>query len=153
MGLPRKFKKEEAEGLEAVEAQIEGARRLAEEIARYRTQLAEKTGCLDEDGNFHWTEDLNAYVAWIGYSTLAYLAEHGDRESAKWVAEKGLGAPEQPFSVRIEHLSPEAAERELYALLAKQVTSGLLTQDQVYELTVQLAGGEVPALSEGETDA
>ncbi len=146
MGLPRKFKKEEAEGLEAVEAQIQGAERLREELARHREALFKMTGCLDEDGGFIWTEELNAYGAGIAYAGLVYLAERGDRESMKWLAEKGLGAPEQPFALRIEHMSPEAAERELYAHLVRY-----MSVEEAHALAVQL-GSEMPALPEGDKD-
>jgi hypothetical protein len=80
----------------------------AEKVARY---------CCNADGTLRYDDDTVAFLGLLGVKVLAYRAEvMGDAKAAMWLAEKGLGAPEQPFNAVVANLAPQESRRMLYAV-------------------------------------
>lgn len=108
------------EGLEAVEAQIEAANRLRDEIRRCGEELIAAGAAKDKHGNLIWTEAMSQYVGMQGMVTLLYLAQRGDREAAKVLFEKAVGAPEQPYSVKIGNLTEREGFVQMVAIMMQK---------------------------------
>lgn len=105
--------------------------------------LIERFGPTDEHGSLIWTEAMQLHVAMIGLVTMVFLARRGDREAAKWLAEKGLGAPEQPFSHRISNLTEREAEDWMLNILrSRNMTGSTATNFLAMLTTSDLSGIE-----------
>lgn len=128
-----------------METVIEAQDRLAEEIKARQERLIREVATIDKRGNIVWDEPLCVYGAMIGYTTLIYLAERGDREAAKTLFMAAAGQPEQPLRIRLETegWSGDDALNEMYRVL----TQDRQLSDQMARAQILLMTGlELPAL-------
>lgn len=96
-----------------------GDGRLARAIReRWEAFVAERAH-RDIDRKIVFSERLLLELGEKGFATLLYLAEHGDRESARILVERLLGMPEQPYRVKVANLGREEAVAALKAELAE----------------------------------
>jgi hypothetical protein len=61
----------------------------------------QENGLRDGEGSLVYGHRMIAELGAKGLASLLFLTENGDREAAKYLVDRFLGMPEQPFSVQI----------------------------------------------------
>lgn len=103
-----------SEELVRLEATLETRRILYQEMEGFADDWFRRHARFDERGLPVWDEALTHEVGMLGLKRLIYLAAIGDREAARWLADKGLGAPEIAFRVQIQEWDRDQVQGELF---------------------------------------
>ena len=135
-----------------VALQLEARRAIVREIETFSEEFLRDNARFDHLQRPVWDESLVQTVGTIGLMTLVYLAKAGDRESARWLAEKSLGAPEQSFKVQISEWDSDSVDGEMFAML-KEIGK---SEVEARRILAAVAAGDLRPLvaalpAEGET--
>lgn len=134
----------------AARSQLAALQVVSEQIRSETEAWMREFGTFDEDGSLVWTEDLCQRLGLEGVKVLLWLARRGDQKAAQWLAEKALGAPEQPFAMKVQDWSVSELVREMYQQLRLEGK----TDERARALILETTGEAVPALPEwgGESE-
>ena len=146
---------EKSQKLLEVEAALEARKAMVEAIEEFSAEFYRSNARLDPLGRPIYDEDLVTHIGLIGLATMVWRAKEGDREAARFLVEKSLGAPEQNFSVTIQGWDRDEIDGEMRAVL---LSVGKTEIEARRILAANAAGDQLPLLraisalpAEGET--
>lgn len=135
----------DVEELEALaEAQKKYRERIVTEIREEWDAFVNKEAHRDAGGQLIWSERLIRTLGEEGIATLRWLARGGDREAARLLTDRLLGAPDAPFSEKVKQMDEEQALASL-----REILSGSNLSDMSVEGILRVfANPPAPALRE-----
>jgi len=92
-------------------------------IVEWTNALFKEHGFVGEDGRLIYSVAFLNKAVDIGFRTLLWLAANGHYESARFLVEKGAGAPEIPLSLRVGQMGENEVVDTLRALARRRGAS------------------------------